>query len=304
MNMKNAFVFTSLLACTLAQAHTWSPGQIARYQSGLMYSSAQRGEKAFKSSGAVLLPGRSKIPAELLIEEPGKFQLSLTSLPRSLFQEDSVNAHWTLYRHGRTCVIKTDLQTVTCPPPDFWSALELGGRPEQSVKSLVERGFINEADAAYSETDSRTYQAPEKDTQKVFPAIGTNAGKPVANLELRGSNLEMNASNEAFPIIQFDPTFLAPLTARFKSEGDIITIRASADLEVRRHHTRPKWILSERVDVINDKALLATFIRSEPAPLTKQAATPIPKAITDLSALRNTLSAEGQSFLRALLLVY
>lgn len=304
MNMKHTLIFASLLVATTAQAHTWSPAQIARYQSGLMYSSAQRGEKAFKSSGAVLIPGRPKVNAELLIEEPGKFQLSLTSLPRSLFQEDSVGAHWTLYRHGRSCVLKTDLLTVTCPPPDFWAALELGGRPEQSVKTLVERGFITEADAAYSETDSRTYQAPDKDTQKVFPTIGTNAGRPVANLELRGPNLEVNSNNESFPIIQFDPTFLAPLTARFKSEGDVMTIQASADLEVRRHHTRPKWILSERVDVINDKTLVATFIRSEPSPLTKQPTTPIPKAITDLAALRNSLSSEGQNFLRALLLVY
>jgi hypothetical protein len=130
--------------------------------------------------------------------------------------------------------------------------------------------------------------------------VGTNGTKPVAVLEVLGRDAD-GEKNEETPLIQFDQTFLSPLFARYQQDGELFSIRAISDLETRRDRPRFTHVVASRLEVAGGGKALATFIREEPEQLEKPSPTKAPQTITDISALKRTLSLQGQAFLSALL---
>ncbi len=292
--------FLALIAClsTFASAKVPDAGQIIRFQPVLL-----RGQKAFISKGTA---SNGKFRAPLLLQwwEPGNYQLTISELPPRFFKSENKSSAITLIRQAKGCVIKTSEVLVSCKEPGFWASLELSGRSDLIAKELVEAKFFSSSDGVYSETDSRDAK-PVAKNKRVFPAVGSNGAKPVAVLEVRGPELSKDPNGDDYPVIQFSPTFLSPLMARFKLGGDLYSIQATSDLETRHGHTRYSYVLANRLDVFSNKALIATFTRGEPIVSQKSVAPKeLPRAITDQVALEESLTTEGQAFLKALVLTH
>jgi nucleoid-associated protein YgaU len=125
--------------------------------------------------------------------------------------------------------------------------------------------------------------------------------KPVALLELKTKTLDPKEKDpEPFPYFHFDQTFLAPVSARWKTNRDWIQIEALGDWETRRNRSRFTHVLASKITATVGGIGAASFTRSE-RELLSSTAPRMPQAITDLGALEEVLSNEGLRFLTALL---
>lgn len=230
-----------------------------------------------------------------------QYQVSINDVPKSFYKGENPATTWTIFRNGASCVLRTSTQVVNCPKNSLWSTLELSGRADLVAKALQDAGILDSADAGYSETHSKDYRVDPKN-KRVQLVVAQNGAKPVAAVELRSAAAAENPKAEDYPLLQLDQTFLAALASRFSFAGDMYTVRATSDFEVRRGHTRYTYILADRLDVSRGKTLLGSISRGEAKALgTKVSAPTAPKAITDLSALSANLSQEGNDFLNVLL---
>ena len=306
----SALAITSTFFVLSAQAHYPTMAQLARFQSGLLHGSAP-----FTSKGSASI-GKVKVGTALTWVGPSKYQLVLTGVPSSFFvSSESSSPTWSLTRDGKTCVIKTDMLTVNCPAPNFWAVIELSGQPDLAAKALTAGGFLNETDGIYKETNSKdlvttpgALSATSSDikNKRLRLNVGSNGSVPVAVVEIRGEKFQTGSdtAGDDNPLIQYDQTFLAPLLARWKLDGDVLTLKAVSDIETGRKHPRYTYVLSSRLDVLSNSQVIASFSRQEPVPAPSKAWVGAPRAISDVTALKNVLSPEGKQFLQALLLTH
>lgn len=295
--MLNRVSFFALLAISVsAWGFVPDAGQVIRYQSQMLRTS-----KAFAARGSVQI-GKAKMETLLEWQAPTQYRFLIRDVSSSIYANGDNSSTWVLMRSGKRCVLKTDALTVTCPAPAFWAMMELSGQGEETANSLVAAGFLSEDAATFRETDVHNIPAKYAATR---PALGANGKIPMAVIEIRGpSYQEPTDKKEAgYPVLQFDQTFLSPLLARFTQEGQLTSIKALSDLTMGPKKNRASKILASRIEVTNVNAT-TTFLRQESVPLTTRVDLTLPKALGDISALRDQLSVEGQEFLRALFLTH
>lgn len=295
---KNFWVVV-LLASVTFQARAFVPeaSQVIRFQSILL-----KGSKPFSSKGSFQY-GKNRM--ETLLEWFGsnEYKFLIRDVPASLYANGEGSSTWVLMRQGRRCVLKTDAVTVSCPSPGFWASLELSGSTDEVASSLVTAGFLSDDAATWRETDSRN--SPMNSAYaNTRVALGSNGKIPAAVIEIRGPNYQEGDNGLNAPLIQFDQTFLSPLFARFKIEGQLWFIRALSDLSLVTHKNRFSKVLASRLEVGPGNSVAATILRQDPNPLNSRAGMTLPKTLTDISTLRDSLSVEGQDFLRTVLLTH
>lgn len=287
-----------LFAGATAFAHVPKPGQIARFQPNVL-----RATHPFHSSGQVFF-NAGKVGYRLEWYGQGHYTVTLTGIPAGAYAMDTPAASWTLMRDRKSCVIKADRLLVSCPAPTSWALLELGGLPDTTAKALKDEGFFTEADVPWTETDGRDPKELDPKDRRVKLALANNGKLSIAALEIRGPNVNTDTAGEEYPLIRFDQTFMAPLLSRFQSQGDLVTLQATSDLEVSREQPRFSHILSKKLDVFFGKTSAASFVRKESLPLKVDKVAPLPSAITNHLALENQLSVAGKGLLKALLLTH
>jgi hypothetical protein len=320
------FCFSCLIlnfVSTLAWGHVPKASQILRFQPQVLKT-----QKPFRVKGSVLRQDGQKVPSEILWNAQGDYQVVVSQIPRSFFFSDSSKSTpWILRRHPKLgCQLTAEGSTYSCGESSFWAYSELSAMPDTTAKSYAQSGFISAQEIALEETDGRALGALpafERNGQaqtptvvtvaeatqnfRVQPALGMNGRTPVAVLEIRGDNFVPNSDKKenSYPLLHFDPTFLVPLVARWKTEGTLYTIKAQSDLEVRRKRPRFSHVLAKNIEVFEGLNFLAGFDRAEAEANLKAASLAVPiKSALDISNLRSLLSSEGQSFLSALLLTH
>ncbi len=321
-----SFVFgfvTSAISPNLIFAYVPKVGQVFRFQPQVL-----RSQKSFKVKGSATSQSGAKVPFELTWVGQGEYQITFNQIPRAFFFSDSQKSlPWTLKRSPKNpCTLNVEGSTYTCEEPLFWAMIELSAMPDTTAKSFAKAGFISQNEIPLEETDGRllgatpsfeksgqphtpTIVTPEQITQslRVRPGLGFNGNTPTAVLEIKGDNFTspQDKLEEGYPLLHFDPTFLAPILARWKSNGQTITLKAQSDVEVRRRRPRFTHILAGKLEAFEGANFLAAFERKEPEILPKKPIfTNPPTGGQDIAALRNLLSTEGQSFLTALLLTH
>ena len=285
----------ALFAAAGARAHVPEIGQIVRFQ-----ANALRQEKPMSITGRLTF-GTHKIPYTLIWNGPLDYRVTLTKVPGTF--TSSAPANWVLQRKGRLCALQTANLTVGCPAPEAWAAAELSGSGEEAAAALVDRGFVDSDEIAYKETDARSVIKSPKQ-RNVRLAVGTNGSKPMAVIEVRGPHYQSDVAGEEHPVLQFEQTYLKLMLARFARDGEVFTVKATADLGFREKKTRYTALLADRVEVWAGKSLRLVVDRDKILEGQKAQSVPPPKTITDIRTLDSQLSPEGLQFLHAFLLVH
>jgi hypothetical protein len=287
----------ALFATAGARAHVPEIGQIVRFQ-----ANALRQEKPMSVTGRLTF-GAHKIPYTLHWNGPLDYRITLTKVPGAFTSSSSSPANWVLQRKGRLCALQTANLTVGCPAPEAWAAAELSGSGEEAAAALVDRGFVDADEIVYKETDARTTLKSPKQ-RNVRLAVGANGSKPIAVIEIRGPGYKSDVPGEEHPVLQFEQTYLKLMLARFARDGEVFTVKATADLGFREKKTRYTALLADRVEVWVGKSLRLVVDRDKILEGQKAQSVPPPKTITDIRTLESQLSPEGLAFLRAFLLVH
>jgi hypothetical protein len=295
--------FKGLILCAgifgsaqVAQAHVPHPSQIARFQPGLLSRA-----RAFESSGNIQFQGHS-IGYVLSWISPETYSIRLTRVPANLYAQGRGPDSWTLVRRQTLCLIKTDSRVVNCPSPQAWALLELSGVPEAGARGLFTADILELSEIAYQETDASVSE--DLDQRRVGLVIAKQGKTPAAHLEIRGRNADTRNPGLEHPLIRFDQTFLAPLLLRVRSRGEIFTVTASSDLEVRRGRTRYTSVLATEL-VVESNLQHSLIVKREEAKPSPNAKLPtIEKSLSQVDVLRDTLSVSGQFLLDALLLTH
>ena len=317
--------FASLPKTTFA--HFPNPSQIFRFQP---HRARERPAFVMKAFGVSLqTETKTRVPIEISWYDPGEYEITVGPLPKFLLHSEYPKPiSWTLFRKNKECSIRFDSQFYSCSTPSFWAHLELMGQPELAVKTVADAGFLAPDEIEFVETNGRNLGAfPNFERQPPGPqgpvplglsnvseskkrvrlAQGYNGETPVAVLEIRGPTfVDGKNPEDSFPILHVDPTFLAPLFARWKSGDQVFVIRSVADAEIRRKQTRFTHLVSKEVEVQEGPNLLASFSRqlelTYPSPKGKLN---FPKnQKSDFKNFAQVLTPEGQAFLNAFLLTH
>ncbi len=295
----------------IVRAHVPKPSQIIRFQPNVLRSSPP-----FTSEGTFEhTAGRSPYLLQWFGRED--YQVVVKNLPKSFFTEEDNSAiegvTWIIRRSpGNKCSIRSGKFLVSCPKAGFWPSIELSGKAEQSVDGVVEMGFLSAKDAQYSETNLKT-EYPTVKTEEAIAEVhnkkvrlvnGLNGAVSAALLELRPSVLQGTTVGEEYPVLRFDQTFLSPIMARFEEEGDIVTIAATNTVNADRKIKRFTAILTSRLVIRFGAKEVGTISRRAAVENPKLSSPTLTKTITDISALKDQLTLDGWTALRALLLVH
>jgi len=286
----------SVVALPLAaQAFMTPPGRIVRYQP---WKLAQ--EKAFRVDGTLRFGGLS-VPYQLNWLSPGNYEVILKSLPSTLYSNGSLaSEEWKIVRKGGGCVLKTSKQIASCAGPGIWGIIELGGRAEAAVEALLQAEILSPeiaADAEINSSDPASIKPPSQ--QKL--TVGKNHGMSTAFIEIRGKNVMTDASENRYPVIQYDQTFLAPRLLRVKTSDDIYTVESNSELDIEKNQPRQSFVLAERLVIRNRKDQEVVVLRKEPGPLPVKYQTGFEKTLYDVSVVSDGLTFDGQYLLSALL---
>jgi hypothetical protein len=279
-----------------ALAHVPNPSQLARYQPGLLSRA-----RSFESNGTLQLQGQT-VGYALTWVSPEVYSVRLSRVPGSVYAQGRGAGDWTLVRRQTACMLKTDNRTVNCSSPQAWALLELSGVPEAGARGLFSAEILESSEIAYRETDG---SLPENISDRRVMLVMSREGKtPVTHLELRGKNVETSTPGLEYPLVRFDQTFLAPVLLRVKSRGEILTVAASSDLEVRKGRTRFTAVLANELLVQSNLQQNLTIRREEPKPSANAKIPAIEKSLAQVDAFRDELSVSGQFLLDALLLTH
>lgn len=293
-NIFVVLIVSVLLYAAQASAFAPIPSQIIRFQPNMA-----RARKPFVAKGSVTI-GTKKIPTVLSWAAPSRYQLVLSPIPKNLYLSESGSEKWTLIRDGKTCMFKTESQIMSCPAANFWALIELGGSADLVAKALRQSKFIKEEDAAYRETDGKKEIEGHADKRQSHFAVGYNGSTPVSVLEIQGEDFQIDKNGAAYPLMQYDQKFLVPLLARNLFDGDLVVWKAGANLEIARDHKRFSHVISSLVEVSVGKDVLASFSRQNAVEGVKEPTFTSVKAPIDVSALKSTLSQDGQDLLKAI----
>ena len=235
---------------------------------------------------------------------PGTYELVVSGLPKTLYSNEAVASdEWKISRRQGKCVIKTGTQVSSCGGPGLWAAIELSGRAETVVESLLQNGIISPEMAADPVIDSK-----DPSTLKIDPrqkiSLGKSYGLPTAFIELRGSSLSRDSQENLYPLIQYDQTFLAPRLLRVKSGDDIFSLEANGEMDLDKENPRNSYMLSDKLVLKNQKDQQLTISRKTPGPLPTKFQLVQEKTLYDLNILSNALTFDGQFILNALLFTH
>lgn len=280
-----------------ANAHVPNPSQLARFQPGLLNRA-----KAFESTGTLQFQGQN-ISYALSWVNPETYSVKLSRIPSSVYSQGRGPDSWTLIRRQTLCVLKTDARTVNCPAAQAWALLELSGIPEAGARGLFTAEILSSSEISYRETDSTVPE--DVSSRRVMLVMSREGGKvPVAHLEVRGSDTDISTPGLEHPLVRFDQTFLAPVLLRVKSKGEIFTVMAGSDLEIRRGRTRFTPVLANELFVQSNLQQSLHLRRSEPKPDANASLPAIEKSVAQSDSFRDGLSVGGQFLLDAFLLTH
>jgi len=278
------------------QAHVPHPSQLARFQSALLSKS-----QPFESTGTVLFQGQS-ISYALSWFSPEVYSVRLARVPGSMYSQGRGSDSWTLVRRQTLCLIKTESRVVNCSAPPAWALLELSGVPEAGARGLFTANILDSSEIGYKETDSTI---PEDIASRRVMLVMARQGKtPVTHLEIRGRDADTSTPGLEYPLVRFDQTFLAPVLIRLKNKGEVFTVTAGSDLEVRRGRTRFTAVLANELFVQSNIPQSLLIRRSDPAPSKTLKFPSTEKSLAQIDAFRDDLSVGGQFLLDSLLLTH
>ncbi len=296
--MKSLALLSLLGLSTNGFAHVPLASQIIRFQPGVL-----RQNSPFSIKGSVLF-AKYKMPYELTWADPMNYQVVIKEVSQDLLRSGATGP-WILTRKGAQCALKIATRVVACPEPRAWAAIELSGDPERVAAQLVQDSFLSKADAANREVSlNRPDDTAELSKRRVRPNVGLNGSTPVAAYEIQGESFAFDTPGEEHPLLMYDSTFLSPLLARFKDKDEVVSIKASGDNKWDRRKGRNQLIVSSRLEVGGRNGVVAEFVRGEPLPIVKKPVLAIAKTSGDLPSLEESLTPEGQTFLRALILTH
>lgn len=276
-------------------------GQIARFQPQMRKTDKQ----PFLARGEIIISNR-KVAYELRWFGPKSYQVSLHDVPSAFVSmSGTATGTWRLLRHDSQCTLVAGGSRYSCPPASFWAELELMGDPYTAPGSLVRAGIFDNNDALYRETNARDPR-PSTADKRVGLAIGRNGNTPTAVIEIKGPAFRSDKEGTGLPYIHFDQTFLAPLTARFDHEQNIVSIIATSDLHVRRRYPRFQPIMSARLQFLKNDELRAELSRKtdeeiKSADIGKMQ---FVGGIASIESLRSGLSDQGENLLDFLLVTH
>lgn len=299
--MKASFKVISLALSAICaspgiHAHVPNPAQLARFQSALLNKS-----QPFESTGSVQFQGQS-ISYALSWFSPETYSVRLARLPGSLYSQGRGSESWTLIRRQTLCLIKTESRVVNCPAPQAWALLELSGIPEAGARGLFTADILDSSEIAYKETDSTI---PEDiANRRVMLVMGRQGKTPVTHLEIRGRDTNTSTPGLEFPLVRFDQTFLAPVLIRVKNKGEVLTVTAGSDLEVRRGRTRFTAVLANELFIQSNMQQNLLIRRTDPTPTKNMKFPSTEKSLAQSEAFRDDLSVSGQFLLDSVLLTH
>ena len=288
-------MLSSLLAPT-AVGHVPNPSQLARYQAGLLNRT-----RSFDSAGTLQIQGQS-LGYSLSWISPETYFVKLTRIPTSVYAQGRGPTEWTLIRKKTQCLLKTENRAINCSSPQAWALLELSGIAEAGARGLFASDILDSTEISYQETDG---SIPEDISNRRVMLVVSREGKtPVTHLELRGKDVNTSTPGLEYPLVRFDQTFLAPVLLRVKNKGEIFTITAGSDLEVRKGRTRFTAVLANELFVQSDLQQNLLIRREEPKPNTNAKLPSLEKSVAQSEAFRDELSIAGQFLLDSLLLTH
>jgi hypothetical protein len=291
-----AVALLAIITSPALRAHVPNPSQLARFQAGLLNRA-----RSFESSGTLQFQGQS-ITYSLSWVSPEVYSVRLSRLPGSLYAQGRGPDTWSLIRKQTLCIIKTDSRVFNCPSPQAWSLLELSGIPEAGARGLFTADILDSSEISYQESDGTV---PEDVSRRRVLLVMSREGKtPVTQLEVRGKDTDTGTPGLEYPLVRFDQTFLAPVLLRVKSKGEIFTVTAASDLEIRRGRNRFTPVLATELFVQSNLQQSFVLRREEPKPNGNLKLPSIEKSLSQVDALRDDLSVGGQFLLDALLLTH
>ncbi len=298
-NLKNFslnILSLAFFAASSAHAHIPNASLLVRQQPGLLSR-----EAPFSSDGSGTV-GRSAFKYALQWFGPGHTMTTLSGLPGAIYQAGAGASTWILYRKSNVCFLKADSTFYSCPSAGPWAQLEIGGQPEMAAQALYQAEILSAEEVNLREIDSRKLDDPRSSRTQLV--MGSNGNRPAALVEVRGPRANTDVPGQENPLVQFDQTFLAPLLMRIKRDGEVYTVQASSDLEVRRNRSRATPVLSSKLSVISDTQQRLSLERQEPKP-TKGVQPPKTSATSgDVMAYKGALSSEGVFLLESFLLTH
>lgn len=295
--LKNSMLIVSGLLSANSQAFVPNASQLGRFQPGLLSRS-----RAFSSTGHIEYQG-NKMSYALDWFAPETYQVTIQQISPSVYEAGQGPSSWTLIRRKTLCLLKAGNRVINCPSPQAWSLLELSGVPEAGARGLYSAEILEMSEIAFKETDST--QLTENGSNNRVQLVVSKAGKnPSVELELRGPNANTTNDGEEYPLVRFDQSFLAPTLLRSRVGGEIFTIMAQSDLDIKRDRTRFTHVLAHRLDVSSNFKRSLRIVRSEPKPNPSLSAPQMEKSLSQIDSFKSELSLPGLFLLDALLLTH
>ena len=293
-----ALTLGTLFSATETFAFIPNPSQLARFQPSLMTRLPP-----FKSSGSLQFKETS-MPYILNWVDPEKYVLEIKGIPPRLYVEGQGPDTWKLIRDKTYCMLIAGSLKMNCPGAQTWALLELSGLPESGARGLYVADLIDVEDIPLGQTSSETY-LDTRSKNRVSISIASNGTAPAALLSLQGLKTEEDEDGQPFPEILFDQSFLKAVQLRLRRKGEVFSVKAKADLELRRKRTRYTYVFSEELTIESNLKLSSTIRRS--VPTFSGALKKMPKQVRSLhqiDLIQEKLSVEGQFLLDSVFLTH
>lgn len=296
----NSILVNALVASMAVSSFAFVPhvSQIGRFQPTLL--SRQR---AMSSTGHLEFQG-NKLNYVLDWYGPENYQIRISQISPSVYSQGQGASTWELTRRASSCVLKAGALIVNCPSAHSWGLVELSGSPEATAQGLFSAELLEAHEIPLQETDSQLSLSPHSTEERVQLVVSRDGPSPVAQLEIIGSKASSNAEGEVYPLMRFDQSFLAPTFLRIKQGGEIYTVEAESDLEIKKDRTRFTWVLAKTLNVQSEIQQSLRIVRSEPQPNSRLANLYPEKSLSQVDTLKNTLSVPGLFLLEALLITH
>lgn len=294
--LKRICLLVFLLSPLTVMAAYPTPSQLGRLQMSILsrlppYSS--KGSMQFKESS---------MPYELEWYGPKHYRVTIKGVPQKLYSALSGPESWSIHRYNNQCLLAADDLLMNCPSPQTWALLELSGSAEDGARGLYISELIDLEEIPLGQTN--TLDPSSSKENRVSLVIGNDGSGPAALLSLQGLKTESTLDDEVFPEILVDQTFLTPVLLRVRRNGEVFTIKAKSDLEIRRGRGRYTYVLSEELNVQSELKLASTIRRSAPAYSRSIKAPNRGKTLHQIDLLKDRLSVEGQFLLNSLLMTH
>lgn len=295
--IKHSLVFFFFVVASTASSFVPNASQVGRFQPGLLNR-----YRSFSSSGHVEFQG-NKMAYVLEWYGPESYRVSISQISPSVYSSGQGSNVWLLTRHKTLCLFKAGNKLMNCPSPQAWALLELSGVPEAGARGLYSAEILETREIAFQETDA-TLLAENGSDNRVQLVVARDGKTPVAELELKGPNVRSVSEGEDYPLIRFDQTFLAPTFLRMKQGGEVFSIAAQSDLEVKRGRSRFTWVLANTLSISSNIQQSLGIVRGDPSFNSKLSPPKTEKSLSQIETFKEELSVPGLFLLEAVLLTH